>query len=58
MIFKKNSRSKKFMSRLMTHNTIEANDIEILVLYETNDIIQIENCVKNSLKSKQYMKRK
>lgn len=51
-------RSKKFLSRLMSHNSVEADDIEILVLYETNDIIQVENCVKNALKSKQYRKRK
>ncbi len=51
-------RSKKFLSRLMSHNSVEADDIEILVLYETNDITQVENCVKNALKSKQYRKRK
>jgi hypothetical protein len=42
----------------MSHNSVEADDIEILVLYETNNIIQLENCVKNALKSKQYRKRK
>ena len=51
-------RSKNFISRLMSHSSVEADDIEILVLYETNDIVQIENCVKNSLKSKQYRRRK
>lgn len=50
--------SKKFMSRLLSHNSIEPDDIEILLLYETNNITQVENCVKNSLKSKQYRKRK
>ena len=51
-------RSKKFISRLMSHNSVEADDIEVLVLYETENIIQVENCVKNALKSKQYRKRK
>jgi len=51
-------RSKQFLGRLMTHNSIEPDDIEIMLLYETNNIIQVENCVKNALKSKQYRKRK
>ncbi len=51
-------RSKKFITRLMSHNSIEADDIQILLLYETNNIEQVENCVKISLKSKQYRKRK
>ena len=42
----------------MSHNSIEADDIEILLLYETDNIVQVENCVKNALKSKQYRKRK
>lgn len=51
-------KSKNFLSRLMSHNSIEAGDIEILVLYETNNITQVENCVKNALKLKQYRRRK
>jgi phage anti-repressor protein len=51
-------RSKKFITRLMSHNSIEADDVQILLLYETDNIEQVENCVKNSLKSKQYRKRK
>lgn len=42
----------------MAHNSIEADDIEILLLYETDNIVQVENCVKNALKTKQYRKRK
>ena len=51
-------RTKKFITRLMSHNSVEADDIQILLLYETDNIEQVENCVKNSLKSKQYRKRK
>jgi phage anti-repressor protein len=51
-------RSKKFLARLMSHNSIDPDDIEILLLYETDNIVQVENCVKNALKSKQYRKRK
>ncbi len=51
-------RSKSFLSRLMSHSSVEADDVEILVLYETDNIEQVENCVKNALKSKQYRKRK
>lgn len=51
-------RSKKFLARFMVHNSIEADDIEILLLYETDNIVQVENCVKNALKTKQYRKRK
>ena len=51
-------RSKKFINRLMSHNSIEPYDIEIIMLYETNSIEQVEICVKNALKSKQYRKRK
>lgn len=51
-------RSKKFINRLMSHNSIEPDDIEIIMLYETNSIEQVEICVKNALKSKQYRKRK
>jgi phage anti-repressor protein len=56
--FFKVGRSKKFLSRLMSHNSIEADDIEILMLYETDNIIQVETCVKTALKTKQYRKRK
>ena len=51
-------RSKKFLARLMAHNSSEADDVEIMLLYETDNIIQVENCVKNALKTKQYRKRK
>ena len=51
-------RSKRFLARLMAHNSIEADDIEIMLLYETNNIVQVENCVKNALRTKQYRKRK
>lgn len=42
----------------MAHNSIEADDVEIMLLYETDNIVQVENCVKNALKTKQYRKRK
>jgi predicted GIY-YIG superfamily endonuclease len=51
-------RTKKFKDRLKTHNSSHVDNIEILFIYETNDINQVENCLKTILKTKQYRKRK
>ena len=51
-------RTKKFKDRLKTHNTSHVDNIEVLFIYETNDINQVENCLKTILKTKQYRKRK
>ena len=51
-------RSKNFLTRLLSHNSIEPDNIEIVNLYEVDDIVRVENCVKNALKPKQYRKRK
>ena len=42
----------------MAYNSIEADDVEIILLYETDNIVQVENCVKNALRTKQYRKKK
>ena len=51
-------RTKKFKDRLKTHNSSHVDNVEILFIYETNDINQVENCLKTILKNKQYRKRK
>lgn len=51
-------KTKKFKDRLKTHNSSHVDNIEILFIYETNDINQVENCLKSILKNKQYRKRK
>lgn len=51
-------KSKKFLKRLLSHNSVESDDIEIIMLYETDNIKQVEKCVKNALLTKQYRKRK
>ena len=51
-------RSKKFIQRLLSHNSIEEDNLKIKLLYETDNIKQVENCVKNALKTKQYRKKK
>lgn len=51
-------RSKRFLKRLLSHNSIEEDDIEKVLLFETENIVQVENCLKNVLKTKQYRKRK
>ena len=51
-------KSKKFLKRLLSHNSVEPDDIEIIMLYETDNIKQVEKCVKNALLTKQYRKRK
>ena len=51
-------RTKKFKDRLKTHNSSHVDNVEILFIYETNDINQVENCLKTILKTKQYRKRK
>lgn len=50
--------TKDFKSRITTHHTSHADNIEVSHVYKTNDIIGVENCVKGFLRDKQYRKRK
>lgn len=44
--------------RFNSHNSPLANDIEVILIYETNNIKQLETCVKNYMKQSQYRKYK
>jgi hypothetical protein len=46
--------SKRFNS----HNSPLANDIEIILTYEADNIEQLESCIKNMMKKAQYRKYK
>lgn len=45
-------------SRFVSHNSPLANDIEVIFQYETEDIIQVEMCLKAKMKKAQYRKYK
>ena len=45
-------------SRFKSHNSPMANDIEVLFQYETENIEQVESCVKILMKKSQYRKYK
>jgi len=51
-------KSKKFKERILSHNSSHPDNIQILYVYETKYIDEIEACLKTALKSKQYRKRK
>lgn len=51
-------KTKNFKNRLKTHNSSHADNVEVIFIFETNDIDDVENCLKLALKSKQYRKRK
>jgi len=51
-------KTTKFKSRLATHNSSHVDDVEVLLVYETNNITEVEKCLKGLLISKQYRKRK
>lgn len=44
--------------RFNSHNSPLANDIKIMMVYESRNITQLENCVKNFMKKFQYRKYK
>ena len=48
----------KFKNRQKTHNSSHPNNIHISLVFETDNINEVENCLKSVLKSKQYRKRK
>ena len=51
-------RTKDLKKRLQSHQSPLAHDIEVLFYYESNNIIEIENCIKALMKKYQYRKYK
>lgn len=51
-------RTQNFKERLKTHQSSHPDKIEIAFVYETENIEQVEGCLKDALKSKGYRKRK
>lgn len=51
-------KTKIFKNRLKTHNSSHVNNINVIFIFETNDIDGVEKCLKLALKTKQYRKRK
>jgi phage anti-repressor protein len=51
-------KTKKFKERKNVHDSSHPDDMEIIMIYETQNIDEVESCLKSILKSKQYRKRK
>ena len=51
-------KTKKFKERIRTHNSSHIDNVDIVHIYESNYIDEVEKCLKNLLVSKQYRKRK
>ena len=51
-------KTKKFKERKNVHDSSHPDDMEIIMIYETQNIDDVENCLKSILKSTQYRKRK
>lgn len=51
-------KTKKFKERLNTHNSSHCDNIKVVYVYETDNIDQVEACLKGLLKTTQYRKRK
>jgi phage anti-repressor protein/predicted GIY-YIG superfamily endonuclease len=51
-------RTKDLKKRLQSHQSPLSHDIEILFYYESDNIIEIENCIKTLMKKYQYRKYK
>lgn len=58
MTLYKIGRTKNLINRMKKHNSSSANDIKILFQSEVSNLEQVESCVKNALKNKQYRKYK
>ena len=43
-------------TRFYKHNSSLANDLEIIFQYETENIVQVESCIKSYMKQAQYRK--
>jgi phage anti-repressor protein len=50
--------SDDFKSRLATHHSSHADNVEVSYVYKTSDVKGVERCLKAVLKDKQYRKRK
>jgi len=50
--------TEDFRSRLKTHHSSHADNIEVKYIYKTSDVKGVERCLKAILKEKQYRKRK
>jgi hypothetical protein len=51
-------KARRFYDRLKQHNTSRVDDIEVLFVHETDDIDQVESCIKVALKKEQYKRRR
>ena len=51
-------RTKNFAERIKVHQSSHPDKIEIVHVYETNNIETVESCLKGLLKEKSYRKRK
>lgn len=51
-------KTKKFKERIRTHNSSHIDNVNIVHIYETNNIDAVETCLKGVLMSTQYKKRK
>jgi phage anti-repressor protein len=51
-------KTKKFKERIRTHNSSHIDNVDIVHIYETDHIDEVEKCLKNILITKQYKKRK
>jgi len=51
-------RTLNIHSRIRQYNTGKAEDIEVVYVYQTDYVKEVENCLKSWLKSKQYKKYK
>ena len=51
-------KTKKFRERKQVHDSSHPDDMEIVFIYETKNIDEVEGCLKAVLKTTQYRKRK
>jgi len=51
-------KTKKFKERIRTHNSSHIDNVDIVHIYESDYIDEVEKCLKNILSTKQYRKRK
>ena len=51
-------RTKDLKKRLQSHQSPLSHDLDILFYYESNNIVQIESCIKALMKPYQYRKYK
>jgi len=51
-------KTKKFKERIRNHNNSHINNVNIVYIFETEYLNEVEKCLKNVLLTKQYKKRK